>query len=204
MIVPNSVPHKFCTSKIIEVKISSNFLHFSLRNGELNLKNETFPRRKNLVFLFFIGENHEWIKKILSRRNVWLKKCLFIYSIIKFFLNLIFDRVDNTLTNINKCWKKYFKNHTLMFILINNVELQHCVHTYVVSNFPDYLVSVFCVNNTLNLTFAPFTEISMIFMIQRMHQWGSTNHYSCIILRRSYSQQTKRHRDFHQTTNMNT
>ena len=38
------------------LKFLNYFLYFSLRNGELNVKNYTFSRRKNFVFLFFIWE----------------------------------------------------------------------------------------------------------------------------------------------------
>ena len=41
----------------------NHFIHFSLRNGELDVENNTLSRRKNLVLLFFIGENNEWLKK---------------------------------------------------------------------------------------------------------------------------------------------
>ena len=43
----------------VYTKISNYFIDFSLRNGELNVKNNTSSRRKYFVFSFFIGENRE-------------------------------------------------------------------------------------------------------------------------------------------------
>ena len=36
----------------------------------LNRLNFTFSRRKNFVFLFFIGKNNELIKKIMKNKRV--------------------------------------------------------------------------------------------------------------------------------------
>ena len=46
------------------LKISNHFINFSLRNGQLNIKHNTLSRRKFFVFLSFIGEDNERIKKI--------------------------------------------------------------------------------------------------------------------------------------------
>ena len=43
----------------VYTKILNYFILFSLRNGELNVKNNTPSRKKNLVFSFFLGENRE-------------------------------------------------------------------------------------------------------------------------------------------------
>ena len=52
------------------LKISNHFIHFSLRNGELDVKKNTYSRRKNVVLLFFIGENNKWIKKFFKQECV--------------------------------------------------------------------------------------------------------------------------------------
>ena len=67
------------------LKDSNHLIYYSLRNGELNVKNNTFSRGKNFVFLFFIGHNNEWVKKI-SKGNVWLKM---LYFNIYLFIHLI-------------------------------------------------------------------------------------------------------------------
>ena len=46
------------------LKIANYFLHFSLRNDELNVASNIFSLRKETVFLFFIAENNEWIKNL--------------------------------------------------------------------------------------------------------------------------------------------
>ena len=79
--------------------MSNYFIYFIIRNGELNVKNNTVSWRKKFVFLFFIGENNERIKK-LNREEMCGSKCsIFIYYIYffnkkKFFSNLHLDRVD--------------------------------------------------------------------------------------------------------------
>ena len=70
------------------LKISNNFIHFW--NGELNVKNNIFSQRKKIVFLFFIGQNKDRVKKI-HWEQMWekLPKASHLQSLWKFVYLII-------------------------------------------------------------------------------------------------------------------
>ena len=80
----------------------NHFIHFSLKNSELNVENNTLSRKKNFVFLFFIRKNNEWIKKCTKKKCVALFEYISIFFIGKSFFQTFFDRVDNTCAGLRE------------------------------------------------------------------------------------------------------
>ena len=64
------------------LKISNHFIHFSLKNGELDVKKKTLFLEEPIL-CFFFRENNKWIKKFYEEEMCGFKCSILIYLFIK-------------------------------------------------------------------------------------------------------------------------
>ena len=99
-----------------------SFHNFFFEKRRVKCKKNTFYRRQFFAYLFFIGENNEWIKKIYYKEMCGFKCSILIYIYLlnckNFFWNLHFARADNTFTCV---WERgSFQDPGIQFSLGSN------------------------------------------------------------------------------------
>ena len=96
------------------LKISNHFIHFSLRNSELNVKNNTFFEEINLYFYFLLGKTMDgWENYTANKCDLKCSILIYIYFFNwkKFFLNLYLDRVDPGARRVLRFRRSIFRRY---------------------------------------------------------------------------------------------